>query len=71
MDHAAINEEVVRSIKPRLDELGFEGFVLVGYLRDSDGKVSRTMIADGKNNPMITDGLRPLVQVGVAWTKSQ
>lgn len=71
MDHAAINEEVVRSIKPRLDELGFEGFVLVGYVRDGEGKVSRSIISDHKNNPMVADALRPLLQVGFAWVQSQ
>jgi hypothetical protein len=62
-----ICDETILRIKPQLDELGFEGFVLVGYARDTNGNVGRCMIADGKNNPMIKDALQPMVHMAMAW----
>lgn len=70
MDIQEINSEVVSRVKPQLDELGFDGFILMGYVRDSSGAAHRALVVDGKNDPMVQDALRPLVTVGIAWSKA-
>lgn len=52
---------------PRLDEGGIEAFVLVGYLRTTDGELQRVCLASTGNNAAYEDGLRPVVAFAHAW----
>ncbi len=63
-----INDQVVARVKPILDELGFEGFVLCGYIVTEEG-VTRSFVCDGKKNPMVQDALMPLIGAGMHWAR--
>lgn len=69
MNNQEIQRHVVERVKPILDELGYEGFMLVGYVRDAEGHVNRSMVCDGKNNPMVQDAIQPMVAAGTAWMR--
>ncbi len=69
-----VSEEVQRRVSPIMHELGFDGYVLAGYLKtEVDGKeqYSRQVIGDGGNNPVIEDGLRPVLAGCVRWATGQ
>lgn len=70
MTATEIQKHVAEKLKPLLDEFGFEGFVLTGYIKDSSGLTSRFFIADSKGDPMIQDALMPLIANGVRWASA-
>lgn len=58
-------------IRPHLEELGVEAFVLAGYMHDADGKVSRITIGGNPGNPAYEDGLRTLNALAAKWGMGQ
>lgn len=65
-----IAQEARAAITPRLKEYGVEAFVLMAYVRDSDGNMCKMILGDSGGNAAYRDALRPLAQVGDAWAKA-
>lgn len=64
-DHMrALGERVI----PILQEFGVTGFVLTGYVENSDGKRERILFVNTQGDPAMEDGLRPLIQFGHMWS---
>jgi len=62
-------KELKLKMKSQLDELGVEGFVLMGYVKDGDGKINRFAVANSGDNPAVEDGLRQIVAFANVWTQ--
>lgn len=59
-------------IQPQLEELGIEAFVLAGYMKDSDGKITRITYGGAPpNEPAYEDGLRVLQALAAKWGMGQ
>jgi hypothetical protein len=57
-----LHERLAPIMKEHLD-----GFVLVGYMTNSEGKRERVAIADGGGDAAIADGLRPFMMNASMW----
>lgn len=62
------NDELIRDLSrrlaPHLQEMGFVGFVLIGYIEPAPGEpLRRVTLGADMNNPAISDGLRKLACV--------
>ena len=57
MDRSQFNTALTERVLPILEELGVEGFVMGGYVSDSEGKLTRFASANISKNPAIEDGL--------------
>jgi hypothetical protein len=65
-------EAFTERVRPHLEELGIEAFVMVGYMKDADGKVSRiTLGGTPGGNPSYEDGLRPMQILASKWGMGQ
>lgn len=64
-------EHVAKNIVPQLQELGIEAFVLVGYAKDGDGKVTKINLALPGQNPAYQDGLRTIQMLADRWGQGQ
>lgn len=58
-------------IRPHLEELGIEAFVMCAYGKDADGKVTRVTIGGNGGNPAYEDGLRMMHVMSAKWGQGQ
>jgi hypothetical protein len=58
-------------IRPHLEELGVEAFVMCAYMKDGEGKVSRVTLGGNPGNPAYEDGLRTLQVLMAKWGQGQ
>lgn len=70
---AATTDILRNRVKPLLNEV-FDGFVIIGYHTDADGKRMRFMTFDDGRKPdgsvkdvAVADGLSAMIQVGRNW----
>lgn len=54
-------------IIPQLKELGVEGFSIVGYMTDGDGRMGRFALAQA-SNPAVSDGLQKMICLSAMWS---
>lgn len=67
-----VTQQIAMKLGPVMEELGVESFLLAGYVRDGDGKVSRvTMGGNSKTNAACNDGLRNLHELANRWGAGQ
>lgn len=60
--------QIAGKIAPQLDELGVESFLLLAYVRDGEGKVSRITLGGGTSkNPAYEDGMRVIAALSERW----
>lgn len=62
-----MTDEIKKRISPQLEEMGVEGFLLIGYIRTGDGKRNRLMMVSAGDDPAIADGLEPVARAGAVW----
>lgn len=67
MTSQEICQEISANISPKLEELGIEGFVMSGYLVDSEGKMKKFTVCQTNKNVAIEDGLAPLARFASIW----
>lgn len=60
-------------IRPHLEELGIEAFVMVAYARDGEDekKVTRVTIGGNNGNAAYEDGLRTMQVLAAKWGQGQ
>jgi hypothetical protein len=63
---AATHAHVEERVHPVLSEL-LNGYVVIGYAPNKDGKNERICIVNGGGDAAIADGLRPFIGGGMAW----
>lgn len=66
-----ICEQIGLNVVPRLQEFGVEAFVLVAYVKDGEGKISRVTLGGVGNHPGYQDGLRPMEQAAEKWGRGE
>lgn len=54
-------------IRPHLEELGIEAFVMAAYATDAEGKVVRITLGGNGGNPAFEDGLRGMQHAANMW----
>lgn len=57
-------------IRPHLQELGIEAFVMVAYMNAED-KVSRVTFGGNNGNAAYEDGLRSMQLIAAKWGQGQ
>lgn len=68
MTKEEISQHLQDKIKPVFEELGIEGFVMVGYVNSGDGELKRLMLVQMSRNAAVQDGLRPVLTFGRMWS---
>lgn len=63
-----LSEELHRRINPHLEELGIEGFVMMGYARQPNGRMVRVVAINDGRDAAIGDGLRPAILFAMGWS---
>lgn len=63
---AATTSHIEQRVHPVLSEL-LNGYVVIGYAQNKDGKNERVVIVNGGGDPAIADGLRPFIANGMMW----
>lgn len=71
MTTAEICKGISEKIGPQLQEYGLESFLLVGYVRDGDGKVHKIQLNAHGDNPAYADGLRGMQSAANHWGAGQ
>lgn len=57
---------ITQKLHPHISEV-FDGYVIVGYHTDLEGRRRRLVIADASKDAAIKDGLRPFLAHGMGW----
>ncbi len=67
-DDYDLSEDLKRRLSPHLEELGVEGFVIVGYARKPDGHTTHLVAINPGQDAAIRDGLRPAIMFAMGWS---
>lgn len=62
-----ITDEIKTRITPQLQEMGVDGFLIVGYMTLGDGSKSRLLLVSDGGDPAIRDGLHPVAHAAAVW----
>lgn len=65
-------EAFTERVRPHLEELGIEAFVMAAYMKGADDKVARiTLGGMPGGNPAYEDGLRPMQIFAAKWGQGE